>query len=37
MEMADYAQLMPRLIPQLMPAPQFVLTDALQTVAVDFF
>lgn len=37
MEMADYAQLMPRLIPQLVPAPQFVLTDALQTVAVDFF
>lgn len=37
MEMADYAQLMPRLLPQLVPAPQFAVLDALQTVSVDFF
>lgn len=37
MNMSDYsAALMPRLLPQLMPAPHIVVLDALQAVAVDF-
>lgn len=35
-EMAEYTSLMPRLLPQCVPAPNYVLLDALQLVGVDF-
>lgn len=35
-EMADFSLLMPRLIPQAIPAPHFVVLDALRQAAADF-
>lgn len=34
--LCEYALLMPRILPQALPAPPFVVLDALQQVAVDF-